>query len=296
MNSVSFLDGLDDELDTMPVKAGGSSGIKIVSGLGDPVKRQFEEKCDKCNGTGVWSSYTGYTRGQCFACKGSGKKVFSTDAATRQKAREAVAARKASAAERNVEEFAQAHPAEHAWLASSAGSFEFAQSMLDAITKYGKLTEKQLATVSRLTVQAAERKAARAVEQAARVETAKVVSIEAIETAFINAKGAGIKFPKLRLDTFVFSPAPDTGKNAGAIYIKEDGVYLGKVAGGKLFPVRECSAQAADRIVAVASDPAAAAIAYGKKFGACSVCNRELSDPVSVDRGIGPVCAEKFGF
>jgi hypothetical protein len=293
---VDFLEGLDDELDTMPVKAGGSSGIKVVSALGDPVKRQFEEKCDKCNGTGVWASYSGYTRGRCFACKGAGKKVFSTDAATRQKAREAAAARKTNAAERNVASFAEAHPAEHAWLIASAPSFEFAQSMLDALTKYGQLTEKQLTVVSRLTVQAAERKAARAVEQATRVETAKVVSIEAIETAFGNAKEAGIKFPKLRLDTFVFSPAPETGKNAGAIYIKEDGIYLGKVAGGKLFPVRDCSAEAADRIVAVASDPAAAAIAYGKKFGACSVCNRELSDETSVARGIGPVCAEKFGF
>jgi Family of unknown function (DUF6011) len=28
----------------------------------------------------------------------------------------------------------------------------------------------------------------------------------------------------------------------------------------------------------------------------CAVCNRELSDPVSVEAGIGPICAERFGW
>ena len=31
--------------------------------------------------------------------------------------------------------------------------------------------------------------------------------------------------------------------------------------------------------------------AYGLEFGVCVVCGRELSDPASVQRGIGPVCA-----
>lgn len=33
--------------------------------------------------------------------------------------------------------------------------------------------------------------------------------------------------------------------------------------------------------------------AFGLQFGVCVVCGAELSDPVSVARGIGPVCARK---
>lgn len=33
---------------------------------------------------------------------------------------------------------------------------------------------------------------------------------------------------------------------------------------------------------------------WGKMTGHCIVCGRRLDDPVSVDAGIGPVCAKKF--
>ena len=197
-----------------------------------------------------------------------------------------------------VAEWKAANPAEAAWMESSAPRFEFAKAMLDALNKYGHLTEKQMATVQRLTVQSAERQAQYQAERQAKAETAPEVSVEAIEVAFQTAKGSGIKFPKLRLDGFVFSPAGANSANAGAVYIKnkEDGVYLGKVMGGKLFTSRDCTAEAKDRIVAVATDPKQAAIAYGQRFGSCAVCGRELSDKDSVDRGIGPICAEKYGW
>lgn len=39
---------------------------------------------------------------------------------------------------------------------------------------------------------------------------------------------------------------------------------------------------------------AAQAAEFGKMFGACFVCGRTLTDPKSVEAGIGPVCAGKF--
>jgi len=262
----------------------------------------FEQACPKCKGTGRFTfGYINVRSGECFACKGKGKLSFKTSPATRAKAKanaERRAVAKADAQATKAAEWKEANPAEAAWMENSAGTFEFARSMLDALNKYGHLTEKQMETVQRLTVKDAERKAARAVEQAARAETAPVVSVEAIEVAFNNAKESGVKFPKLRLDTFVFSPAGENSKNAGAIYIKSkgDGVYLGKVMGGRLFTSRDCTAEAAERITAVASDPKQAAVAYGMKFGSCSVCGRQLTDSDSVARGIGPVCAENYGF
>jgi hypothetical protein len=262
----------------------------------------FEQACPKCNGTGRYTfGYVHVRSGECFACKGKGKMSFKTSPATRMKAKMASQKRavaKADAQANKAAEWKEANPAEAAWMEASAPRFEFARSMLDALNKFGHLTERQMQTVQRLTVQDAERQAVRATEQAARAETAPVVSVEAIEVAFNNAKQAGVKFPKLRLDTFVFSPASENSKNAGAIYIKSkgDGVYLGKVMGGRLFTSRDCTTEASERITAVASDPKQAAVAYGMKFGACSVCGRQLTDSDSVARGIGPICAENYGF
>jgi hypothetical protein len=262
----------------------------------------FEQACPKCNGTGRFTfGYINVRSGECFACKGKGKMTFKTSQATRMKAKMASQKRavaKADAMATKVAEWKEANPAEAKWIDSSAGNFEFARSMQEALNKYGHLTEKQMATVQRLTVQSAERQAIRAVEQATRAQTAPVVSVEAIEVAFNTAKQSGVKYPKLRLDTFVFSPASENGKNAGAIYIKSkgDGVYLGKVMGGRLFTSRDCTPEAAERITAVSSDPKQAAVAYGMKFGACSVCGRQLTDSDSVARGIGPICAENYGF
>lgn len=260
----------------------------------------FEQNCPKCTGSGMYYGASRYGM-QCFTCKGKGKLSFKTSPATRAKAKASAQRRavaKADAQATKVAEWKAANPAETAWMESSAPRFEFAQSMLDALNKYGHLTEKQMATVQRLTVQSAERQAQYQVERQAKAETAPQVSVEAIEVAFKTAKGAGIKFPKLRLDGFVFSPASEKSANAGAVYIKnkEDGVYLGKVMGGKLFTSRDCTAEAKERIVAVATDPKQAAIAYGQRFGACAVCGRELTDGDSIDRGIGPICAEKYGW
>jgi len=262
----------------------------------------FEQTCPKCQGTGRFTfGYINVRSGECFACKGKGKMSFKTSPATRMKAKASAQKRavaKAEAQANKAQEWKEANPAEAAWMENSAGTFEFARSMLDALNKYGSLTERQMETVQRLTVQSAERQAARVAEQAARAESAPVVSVEAIEVAFNNAKESGVKFPKLRLDTFVFSPAGENSKNAGAIYIKSkgDGVYLGKVMGGRLFTSRDCTTEAAERITAVASDPKQAAVAYGMKFGSCSVCGRQLTDSDSVARGIGPICAENYGF
>ena len=262
----------------------------------------FEQTCTKCNGSGRYTfGYVHIRSGECFACKGKGKLTFKTSPSTRAKAKASAQRRaeaKAEAKATTVQEWKDANPTEYAWMATSAERFEFARAMLEALNKFGSLTEKQFATVQRLTVQSQEFMKAREAEKTARIASAPVVTVEAIEVAFNNAKQAGVKRPKLRLDTFVFSPASENSANVGAIYIKnkEDGMYLGKVMNGRLFTSRDCTTEASERIVAVASDPAQAAIAYGKKFGACSVCGRALTDADSIARGIGPVCAENYGF
>ena len=46
----------------------------------------------------------------------------------------------------------------------------------------------------------------------------------------------------------------------------------------------------------IAENPAEAASRYGLLIGKCGVCSRRLTNDVSRERGIGPVCAERWGW
>ena len=188
-----------------------------------------------------------------------------------------------------VAAWAQDNPAEFEWITNHADTNTFAGFLQHSLGKWGSLTPKQL-----LAVQGA---IARAAIAKTKAENAPTVTLEPVESAFDKARQAGVTRPRLRLGEFVFSPAPATGKNPGAIYVKHsDGSYLGKVAGSRLFTVSTVSPQVEAEIVGVAADPMNAAIAYGKKYGKCSVCARTLSDEDSIKRGMGAVCAERFGW
>lgn len=194
-----------------------------------------------------------------------------------------------------VQAYREEHPDECAWIETAARrDNDFACSLLASLNRYGSLTERQIGAVRNNIVRDAQRTA----DQQRRAENAPTVSIDAIETAFATAKAAGVGRPTLRLDVFKFSPAGAQSVNPGAVYVKdaEDQTYLGKVMHGKFVRSRECNDDAEHRILAVCADPREAAIAYGKRFGVCSVCGRTLTDPVSVEAGIGPVCKDRYGW
>ena len=289
MNTATAFDDLSDDLGA------------IYSTSSKPAAATYRQTCGKCNGKGsVTFGYTFVRSGKCFACKGVGYFEFKTSPEQRAKARASSQARKDRAQQEvlaRAGDWRAANPVEAQWLEQAAGrGFEFATSLSDALNKFGHLTEGQIAAVRKCIVRDDERRVQREAEQAQRAAAAPELSVEAIEVAFQNAKAAGIKWPKLRLESFVFSPAGASSANAGAVYVKQGETYLGKVLGGKLFASRDCDNETRDRIVAAATDPQAAAIAYGKKFGKCAVCARELSDPASIERGIGPICAENYGW
>lgn len=45
---------------------------------------------------------------------------------------------------------------------------------------------------------------------------------------------------------------------------------------------------------AIAENPTRAAALYGKRIGECPKCGATLTDPKSIERGIGPVCAKHY--
>jgi len=268
--------------------------------------RQFEEKCPSCRGRGVFRSYSGRVVGNCFKCKGKGVQFFKTSSDDRAKARGSADARKAKQAAEQAaaaKVWLEANPVEAEWLRQPVtGDFTFHADMLAALIKYGSLTERQEAAVRNAAAKSAARKAqlpallARAAAE--RDQNEAVLSLAKIRAGFDSAS-QHLKRPKLRVANIQFSLAPATGRNAGAIYVvrADDDVYLGKITlDDRFFRSRECSDVDAEVVARVAADPAAAATAHGHEFGQCSCCGRELTNPESVARGIGPICAERWGW
>lgn len=264
----------------------------------------YEEPCTKCNGSGKFRSYTGRVVGNCFTCKGTGKITFKTSPEARAKsadARERVKERKLEEQRAKKQQWLDQHPAEAEWMIAKAPTFGFAASMLEALVTWGSLTEKQLAAVRRCVAQDLERQREKQ-EIAERAPDINTQALAKIDAAFEAALDHDVKFPKMRLDAYIFSLVR-SGNNAGAIYVKRDEKdeygereYLGKIVEGRFFRAFKCTPEDEQRIVAAASDPEAAAIAYGKRLGACSICGRGLTNHESIDRGIGPICASKMGW
>ncbi|HEX8883801.1 MAG TPA: DUF6011 domain-containing protein [Noviherbaspirillum sp.] len=169
------------------------------------------------------------------------------------------------------------------WIMGNRKTNEFAESLAKQFAKFKQLSEGQINAVK-----------AKLAPKAPAVGTDVGAGLQQITTAFASALESGIQKPKLRLGDFRFSPAKPEGKNPGAIYVKAGGEYMGKIADAKFYPVKACSDAQRAEIVATASSPKEAAIAYGKKTGCCACCGRELTDPTSVEMGIGPICASKY--
>ncbi len=301
-------DRLDDDLDAIfrPLGAGvdpvaaTNFAQAVLSGSTSTVT--FEEDCTDCRGTGRFYSYTGRYVGPCFKCDGKGKRRYKTPAAVREANRAKAAEKRAAqdeAARVSCEAWLEANPAEAAWLREAAGrGFEFAASLWAALRKCGHFTPKQEAAVRNAAAKSLARKEQWAAEKAAKEAGAATVDITAIRVGFASAV-QHLKRPKLRVADIQFSLAPATGRNAGSIYVvrASDDTYLGKITEENRFITsRECDAATEAEVIRVATDPKAAAEAHGHEYGYCSCCGRELTNPESVARGIGPVCAERWGW
>lgn len=259
-------------------------------------KAGYFDRCNKCSGTGQ-------TRwGMCFRCKGKGGQTFKTSPEQRQQARATTANRKARIEQDVVEAFKASNQAAYEWLVATAPRWDLAASLLAGLHRYGSLTDKQMAIVTR----GIERDAARVTERAVRAAEAPAVDtagIDRLKLAFDKARayaaakapGLAIRNPKITIGGMTISPAKADSKNAGALYVKAGQTYLGKIAGGQFFASRDCDAGRKAQVLQFVADPAKAAKVYGQETGICCVCNATLKSKWRL-RGIGPVCAEKMGW
>lgn len=258
------------------------------------------EPCKKCRGSGYWRP--GYP---CFACKGKGHVTFKTSPAQRAKSQasnQRRQERKAQAVREEAAAWTAANPEIVAWIASSR-DFPFAVAMAEAIVKFGSLTENQTAACQRCIDSRKRAQEARALREstAPAVDTA---GIDRLKAAFekaatytaTKAKGLTVRNPKITVGGMTISPAKAASQNAGALYVKvHGGEYLGKIVNGRFFGSAVCTNAQREQILKFIADPAEAAKVYGQETGVCCVCNVELRSEWRL-RGIGPICAQKFGW
>lgn len=128
-------------------------------------------------------------------------------------------------------------------------------------------------------------------------ENSVKVDLSRIREMFEVAVSNGHQKPIYRAEGLKISLAPATGRNAGALYVVviDDDAYQGKVEGVTFKAVREAAASTVDALQRIAANPMEAAVRYGQKTGKCSCCGRKLTNKVSIEMGIGPICAETWG-
>ena len=162
----------------------------------------------------------------------------------------------------------------------------FAASLVEQYNKRKTLSEKQtfaaVAMLAKIKQKQADRKS-----NMFSLDVSKILAV-------LDKADPAMKTPKIRVGDFVFSkPAPHS-RNAGSLYIKQLGEYIGKVTGGYYLPVGSVSKDTVAEIQEICKDPMESAVAYGRRTGNCAVCARELTVKESIDRGIGPICADKL--
>lgn len=119
--------------------------------------------------------------------------------------------------------------------------------------------------------------------------------------AYMDKAAEKLSQPRVKLlygkGEIVISRAGRESRNPGCVYVKVDGEYAGKVTrSGEFICNWAEKGDIVATLVAFLADPEAAAKAYGFATGQCSICGRALTDPVSVENGIGPICAERMGW
>ena len=72
---------------------------------------------------------------------------------------------------------------------------------------------------------------------------------------------------------------------------------MGKISPkGEWFGLNHSKEANTKAMIEIAKNPLDATIKYGQLTGQCGCCGRLLTNHKSIERGIGPICAENFGF
>lgn len=265
--------------------------------------------CAACGGSGRYlGRRTQQSKAHCFACGGKG--YFMKSPAERFRTNERAKERKAERIAEDVSAFDEQHEGLRGFLHGASGWSEFAASLHAALLKYGSLTEKQEAAALSMRAKTHERESTKAASLQAKAAVA--VPVETIQPTLARmaeaflASSAHLEFPKMHLETedglpVVLTRAGAKSQMAGCINITDGEAYGQNKFYGRITPdgkalYRDAPASVIAMLTAFNENPKAEILVQGRRTGRCCCCHRKLTDPVSIANGIGPVCAENWGF
>lgn len=301
MNTKTFsgFEDLSDDFDAVShtgIAATIEGSSKMKSLKAETPQKLFVENCPKCNGSGRYNSPSSLGHQTCTKCKGKGKLTFKKPAHERKKVNDSRKAKEREKHLAKVSGFRSKNPEVCAWI--DKDNREFANSLSRCLDKYGALTENQINAVFRC-IEAQKKQRAEAEVRIAEAKVDATVDISPIVKAINLASSNGLKNPKVRLLAgdikMIVYNASKSSVNAGSQYVKTtDDFYLGKITDGVFYRARDTTKEQEQEIVKAFQDPMKSAVAYGRATGSCSCCGRELTDGDSIERGIGPICEQKF--
>jgi len=160
--------------------------------------------------------------------------------------------------------------------------------MASRIAKFGA-TEKQVAFAAVLIERAA--KLATPVAQAPAVEAPvqRVNCLFGVMQKHSHFYVGDVTLARKNQDSLVWIKHAHADKVIGKIVDGKVSLFLGRMSVAKIDP-----AAVEDLLNELEANPLLAAVKYGKLSGRCCSCGRDLTDPESIEAGIGPVCVLKF--
>lgn len=255
-------------------------------------QRRVEVDCPKCKGRGyVIIGYSYPRKAECFGCHGKGKILRAANYEQAKAARDARKARKEleakQAAADRMAAWGEQYPAEWKWILEHGNSFDFAKAMYDALQQWGRLTQGQLEAVQRCVAREQAREQERAAQASAPVD-ADALDVSSLKGYYAVPNG------DTRLKLRVKHPGKDS-RFHGWVFVDDGAAYGSQQKYGSQAPGGKYRGKVQEQLRAILADPYAAQVAYGKLTGVCGHCGRPLEDAESVARGIGPICAAKYG-
>ena len=180
---------------------------------------------------------------------------------------------------------------------------DFAKSLVEQINTKGFLSDKQKFSANAMFIKMEQNKKHKQEQKCKSEHLADkfndTAPLSRIHKMFDDAVGNNLKRPIVKFDDLILSLAKPESANAGAVYvvIKKGGYnyYQGKIVENIFYHSSTADENTINRLYEIAKDPFKTAKEYGQRLGRCCMCSRTLTNKVSIDLGMGPICRDNWG-
>lgn len=214
-----------------------------------------------------------------------------------------------------IDNFDTTYPELLKFLETNPTNSNFINSIYKQLLTRGNLSEKQISTAIKISKIATD-----TTKEPSHISDPNYLfpNIRAIFDNAISAQSARMsnlpstaemKSPILRTEDYTFRVASPRSRYAGAIFVSTSDPYpdakllarIGHAINRELIvpnqyaTIRSFVTTILPELRKIEANPLDAAVRYGQLTGKCSCCGRTLTNHESIEAGIGPICAEKWG-